>query len=113
MSVITSVSVSVVIPDCLEMDCWIFEALSIARSKYDKPKLAVAMEYLLPSTDIGIAGYEDLGGITDYAIGEMDIPISAGMFPVSFLKSNYYFRFFSSNGSYSSASGNPKSRNHR
>ena len=42
------------------------------------------MEYPLPSTNIGIAGYEDLEGITDYAIGEVDIPISAGMFPVSF-----------------------------
>jgi hypothetical protein len=42
------------------------------------------MEYPLPSTNIGIAGYEDLGGITDYAIGELDIPTSAGIFPVSF-----------------------------
>lgn len=58
--------------------------MSIARSKFDKLKLAVAMEYPLPSTNIGIAGYEDLGGVTDYAIGEVDIPISTGTFPVSF-----------------------------
>jgi hypothetical protein len=58
--------------------------LFIARSKFNKPKLAVAMEYPFPSTNIGIAGYKDLEGITDYAIGELDIPISAGMFPISF-----------------------------
>ena len=42
------------------------------------------MEYPLSSTNIGIAGYEDLEDITDYAIGEMDISIFADMFPVSF-----------------------------
>ena len=39
----------------------------------------MAPEYNLPRTDIGIKGFEDIGGITDYAFGPLGAKLPASI----------------------------------
>jgi len=53
--------------------------LDLARSIYDNEDIIMAPEYPLPNTDIGIKGFEEIGGITDYAFGPLNAKISASI----------------------------------
>jgi len=60
------------------IDSWLYEALNLARLKYS-PKLALYCEFVLPDVDLGIPGWETIGGITDYAVANLDITVDAGI----------------------------------
>lgn len=53
------------------------EALSIARRRFSKLNLAVATDFRLPPIDIGVQGFNGLGGICDFAVVELDIAMTA------------------------------------
>jgi hypothetical protein len=55
------------------------EAVDLARSIYGNQDIVMAPDYNLPNTDIGIKGFEDIGGITDYAFGPMNTAIPASI----------------------------------
>lgn len=60
------------------IDAWLYEALNLARLKYN-PKLALCCEFILPDVDLGIPGWETIGGIIDYAVTDLDIDVDAGI----------------------------------
>ena len=38
----------------------------------------MSAEYVIPNANLGIDGFDDIGGITDYAFGKLEVEIDTG-----------------------------------
>jgi hypothetical protein len=45
---------------------------------YNKKDLVMSPEYVIPNANLGIEGFEDIGGITDYAFGTLEVEVDTG-----------------------------------
>lgn len=45
---------------------------------YNKKDLVMSTEYVIPNANLGIEGFEDIGGITDYAFGTLEVEVDTG-----------------------------------
>ena len=45
---------------------------------YNKKDLVMSTEYVIPNANLGIEGFKDIGGITDYAFGTLKVEVDTG-----------------------------------